>query len=116
MVTDVVSEGSTLMGFPCDSVGKESCSAGDPGVIFWVGKIHCESNRVMFDYLKQPNSPTLGFPDSSVGQVLHNAGDLSSILEFGKDPVEKERIPTAVLWPGGIPQTVPAHGLQRSQA
>ena len=98
---DVVSEGSTLMGFPCDSVGKESaCSAGDPGLIFWVGKIHCrkQSNVRLLKATKQPY-----FWASLIAQLVKDSPAMQEtwVRSLGwEDPVEKGKATHSIFWPG----------------
>ena len=68
-----------IMGFPCDSGGKEStCNAGDPSSNSWVGKICWRRDR-------PPTPVFLGFPcDSGGKESTCNAGDLGSITGLGR--------------------------------
>ena len=75
------------MGFPHNSVGKESaCNAGDPGLIAGLGNL-LEKDRL-------PMPVFLGFPCGSAGkESAYTAGDLGSIPGLGRSPGEKKGYP-----------------------
>ena len=75
------------MGFPGNSVGKEStCNAGDP-VLFLGGEDPWRRNRL-------PTPVFLGFPGASDGkEPACNAGDLGLIPGLGRSPREGNGYP-----------------------
>ena len=85
------------MGFPDNSVGKEStCSAGDPGSIPGSGRSAGEG---------------IGYPlryswASLVAQLIKIPSAMQETW-IGKIPQRTERLPTPVFWPGEF------HGLHR---
>ena len=76
------------MGFPDNSVGKESvCNGGDPGLIPGLG-------RSAGDGIGYPLPVFLGFPCDSAGKESScNVGDLGLIPELGRSPGEGKGYP-----------------------
>ena len=77
--------------FPDGSVGKEStCKAGDPGSIPGLGKSPGEGNGYPLQYSWA----------SLVAQLVKNPPAMWFEPWVGKIPWRRERVPSAVFWPG----------------
>ena len=87
------------MGFPDNSVGKEStCNAGDPGSIPGSGRSAGEGIGYPFRYSWS----------SLVAQLVKNPPTMQETW-VAKIPQRRERLPTTVFWPGEF------HGVAKSR-
>ena len=94
--------GCFLEGFPQCSVGKEStCNARDLGSILRSGRSAGEG----IGYLLQYSWASL------VAQLVKN---LPTVWETWKTPWRRERLPTAVFWPGEFHGLCIVHGVAKS--
>ena len=66
------------MGFPGSSAGKESCNAGDPGLIPGLGRSPGEGNGIPLHYSCLENSMDIGAWQATVHRVAKNQTRLSN--------------------------------------